>query len=78
MIRLIIRIDDAGMAANVGGAVLTEYRTFDLDAPEIEAALSAAAGKSYTHAQIVGAEVTNADLRCAEVRLEAAEGASHD
>lgn len=59
MIRLIIRIDDAGMAAHVGGAVLTTFQTFDVDLPDVEAALNGG-GRSesaFCHVQLVGAEV---------------------
>lgn len=32
MIRLVVRIDDAAMAAHVGGSPQTTYRTFDIEA----------------------------------------------
>jgi hypothetical protein len=54
MLRIIVRIDDAGMAANVGGSVLTSFKTFDVDLPEIEKMLEV--GK-YGHAQVVGVEI---------------------
>lgn len=58
MIRLIIRVDDASMPAHLGGAVLTQYRTFDVDLPEIEGLLKQAnAPKSYSQAQLVGGEI---------------------
>jgi len=56
MIRIIVRTDDAAMAANVGGAVLTSYQTFDVDLPAIEAVLQKNKN-SYSHSQIVGAEI---------------------
>lgn len=37
MIRLVVRIDDAAMAAHVGGSPQTTYRTFDIEHAEIEA-----------------------------------------
>lgn len=55
-LRLIVRVDDAGMAANVGGAVLTTFQTFTFEHPTIEGLLRRAPG-SLSHAQIVGAEV---------------------
>ena len=54
MLRLIVRADDAGMAANVGGAVLTTYQTFDVDLPDVEKALRT---KGLSHAQLVGCEI---------------------
>ena len=57
MIRIIVRTDDAGMAANVGGDVLAKFRTFDLHLPELEAHINAVKGNSYAHAQIIGAEI---------------------
>lgn len=33
MIRLVVRIDDANMAAHVGGSPQTTFRTFDIDHP---------------------------------------------
>lgn len=59
MIRLIVRIDDAGMACNVGGSVLTTLKTFDIDHPALEAALKATG--TYAHAQLVGAEILEAE-----------------
>jgi hypothetical protein len=40
MIRIIVRSDYADMAVNVGGAVESEFKTFDISAPELEAYLS--------------------------------------
>jgi hypothetical protein len=39
MIRIIVRSDYADMAANVGGAVEAECKTFDVSIPELEAYL---------------------------------------
>lgn len=55
MIRIIVRTDNAGMAANVGGSVLTSYRTFDVSLPEVERALRS--GHSLAHTQVAGVEV---------------------
>lgn len=57
MLRLIIRTDDAGMAANVGGSVLTTFHTIDIEHPEIEELLRAKGAGSFAHTQIVGAEL---------------------
>lgn len=59
MIRLIVQIDNGGMAAHVGGAVLTTFQTFDIEHPEIEAILRATGTNesAHCHAQIIGAEV---------------------
>lgn len=56
MLRVIVRTDGAGMAANVGGSVLTDFRTFDVDLPEIEALLREPLD-NFTHRQIVGVEL---------------------
>lgn len=56
MIRIIIRTDDAGMAANIGGNVDTKYRTFDISAPEIEAFMREKLD-SYSHRHFVGVEL---------------------
>lgn len=56
MIRLIARSADRGAAANVGGPVDTEYKTFDVDLPEVEAWLLKNSGK-YLWSEIVGAEI---------------------
>lgn len=56
MIRLIVRVDEAGMAANVGGSVLTTFHTFDVDLPGVEAVLTAKRDR-YAHAQLVGAQI---------------------
>jgi hypothetical protein len=54
VIRIIVRTDDAAMAANVGGNVQTDYRTFDVDAPAVEAFLAEVKGKNLLY---VGVEV---------------------
>ncbi len=61
MSRLVGRIDDAAMAAHVGGYPQTTYRTFDIEHPEIEAILRASGQKpnSFTMNTLVGAEVVD-------------------
>jgi hypothetical protein len=60
MIRIIVRHDDAGMASNVGGSVLTKYKTFDISAPEVENYIKSRT-TGYSHAQISGAEIIEWD-----------------
>ena len=58
MIRVIVVSAYAGMAANVGGPVQTEYKTFDIEAPDLEAFVTAQMG-SCDQRSIVGIEVLN-------------------
>lgn len=56
MIRIIVRSENYGRAANVGGSVDVEYKTFDVDLPEVEAYLR----EQHTWEapkQVVGVEV---------------------
>jgi len=62
MLRIIVRTDNADMAANVGGAVLSEFKTFEVSAPEIEAFLRQRMS-GLSHRQVVGVEVTD-DVLC--------------
>lgn len=60
MLRIIIRTDSAQMAVNVGGAVYTNFRTFDVSLPEVEAALDSGGRNedgSFEHTQVVGVEI---------------------
>lgn len=56
MIRIIVRTDSAGMAANVGGSVQTTFRTFDVELTEVEAFLREDQG-TYGHRQVTGIEL---------------------
>ena len=60
MLRLIVRIDDAAMAAHVGGSPQTTYRTFDIDHPEIEALLRGSGTNEFSYRTLVGAELIEA------------------
>ena len=57
MLRIIVREDNASMAAHVGGAVATTFRTFDVEIATIEAFLSDPKQSEYSHQQIIGIEV---------------------
>jgi hypothetical protein len=60
MIRLIVRIDEASMAAHVGGSPQTTYRTFDIDHPQIEALLRGGGSNNqneFSYRTLVGAEL---------------------
>ena len=55
MIRLIVQTDDASMAANVGGSVHTDFRSFDLDHPALEAFLRER--ERYIERRLIGCEL---------------------
>lgn len=61
MIRVVVETCDAGMAANVGGSVYRQIRSFDISAPELEAFLSerfsVSPAPSYCHRQVIGVEL---------------------
>ncbi len=60
MVRIIVRRDDAHMAIHTGGAVLTSYRSIDIDCPELEESLligGMSEDGSFCHAQVIGAEI---------------------
>lgn len=57
MIRVIVTIADAGMAANVGGPVEVSARTFDVSAPELEAFLRVPPHEKYTSRFVSGVEI---------------------
>jgi len=62
MIRIIVRTDEASMAANVGGAVESTWKTFDVVLPELEAFLQKPKAEKwpYSHRQVSGVEVLDA------------------
>lgn len=66
-IRVIVRTDDAGMAANIGGDVHTTFRTFDIEAAELEAFLTSNRGNAYTERHVIGVELLIADPQAALV-----------
>ena len=62
MLRVIVQSDNAGMAANVGGHVLTTYETFLIDAPILEEFVSRDLG-NYGHRQVVGVELVKQEAQ---------------
>lgn len=53
--RIIVRTDDANMAANVGGVVESTFKTIDVEIPALEKLLSEKLGM-YVQRQIIGVE----------------------
>ena len=60
MIRIVVQVADAGMAAHVGGPVQTWCKTFDVEAPELEAFLGKDPNNTYREKHVVGVEVVGA------------------
>lgn len=56
MIRIIVRVDDACMAANAGGSVKVTHTTFDVSIPELESYLLSN-DHWYAHANVIGVEL---------------------
>lgn len=56
MLRVVVRTDNAGMAAHVGGAPITTWRSFDIEAPMLEAFLREELG-DFAHRQAAGVEL---------------------
>lgn len=57
MIRIIVHVADAGMAANVGGPVTETFRTFDIEHAELEKLLTPSEVFRYREAFVSGCEV---------------------
>lgn len=55
-LRVIVCESDAEAAAHVGGPVHVAYRTFDIEAPELEAFIRAPRG-SFMNRQVSGVEI---------------------
>ena len=55
MIRIIVKSNDPGMAINIGGPIIETFRTFDVDAPDLEYYLHHPVG-TYETRQIIGVE----------------------
>lgn len=68
MIRIFVRWDDASMAANVGGPPNSEFKSFDVEAPELEAYMNEAL-HAYTYRSIVGVEVLKPNATAAGDRV---------
>jgi hypothetical protein len=56
-LRIIVRTDDASMACNVDGAVVSDFKTFDVEAPEVEAHIRTMGSNTYRNCHIVGVEI---------------------
>lgn len=56
-IRIIAVEHNYGAAANVGGPSHVTHKTFDVEAPELEAFLKPRPGDSYSERSVVGVEV---------------------
>jgi hypothetical protein len=61
MLRIVTKQDNAGMAANCGGSVLSTLKTFDIELPEVEAYLKSFDKDTYSHVQVIGVEVLPGD-----------------
>lgn len=63
MIRVVVQTSDCSMAANVGGSVDVEIKTFDLEAPSLEGYLRQyetareAGTATYWHRNVIGVEL---------------------
>lgn len=55
MVRIIVQVTDAGMAANVGGPVHMSFKFIDIENAELEAVL--AEKLTYSVSRVIGAEV---------------------
>lgn len=56
MLRVIVKTDDANMVVNVGGSVITTFRTFHISDSALEEFMRLKLGL-YEHRQIIGVEV---------------------
>jgi hypothetical protein len=61
MLRVVVRTDDGGMAANIGGAVHSEIKTFDVEASALEVFLREKMG-TYGQRQVVGVELIEKEI----------------
>ena len=61
MVRIVVRTQDCNAATQIeGGRAEIRYRTFDLDAPELEAHLRH--GDAYTTVEVVGAHLVPPEM----------------
>ena len=63
MIRIIIRTCNDYMASHVGGPVVTDYKTFDVELKEVEGFLRAKHDDIYTDRRVQGIELLDEDHR---------------
>lgn len=57
MLRIVIQTTDCAAAANVGGPVCLETKTFDVCLPEVEQYLKAHQTTNYSNRQVIGVEI---------------------
>ena len=62
MIRIVVHVSDAGMAAHVGGPVQTWIKSFEVDAPDLEAFMSSQ-DNPYREKHIVGVELPAPEVK---------------
>lgn len=66
MLRIIVRTVDSGTAAHLGGPgtpIDTSFKTFDVDAPQVEAFLRQWAPGHHIERCVVGVEVRDEQLK---------------
>lgn len=56
MLRLVVRTNDATHAVHAGGPVETFFKTFDIEASDLEAYLRKTLG-AHVHSEVIGVEV---------------------
>ena len=57
MLRIVIQTSDCSAAANVGGPVYTDTKTFTVCLPEVEEYLRAHPTTTFSHRQVIGVEI---------------------
>lgn len=57
MIRVIVRTVGYGRSVHVGGPVSEDFKTFDIEAPELEGYLRKENAIQYVEAQAIGVEL---------------------
>lgn len=60
-LRIIVATTDAARAAHVGGPIEVKYKTFDIEAPEVERFLKSGKPNNFWDRTIVGVEVLGDD-----------------
>lgn len=78
VLRITVRTDDAEMAFNVGGAVHTGYRSFDIELPNHIAEFVTKPAKGFVQRQIVSTEIVEDALAGMHSTTQMAMRAGHD